>query len=62
MNGTDQVFQGPATWTGGTINGTAAQSTTFAGTLTISGANTKVLSGGRSAERRQHHLDRQHRQ
>ncbi len=48
MNGADQVFQGPATWTGGTINGTAAQSTTFAGTLTISGANTKVLSGGRS--------------
>ena len=41
-------LSGPATWTGGTINGTAAQSTTFAGTLTISGANTKTLSGGRS--------------
>ncbi len=48
MNGTDQVFQGPATWTGGTLTGTAAQSTTFNGTLTISGSNTKVLSGGRS--------------
>ncbi len=29
MRGTDQVFKGVATWTGGTINGTAAQSTTF---------------------------------
>ncbi|HQR72047.1 MAG TPA: hypothetical protein PLE54_15690, partial [Burkholderiaceae bacterium] len=48
MNGTDQTFQGPSTWTGGTITGTAAQSTTFSGALTISGANTKVLSGGRS--------------
>ena len=48
MNGTGQVFGGPSTWTGGTITGTAAQSTTFSGTLTISGANGKTLSGGRS--------------
>jgi hypothetical protein len=48
LNGTDQVFQGPATWTGGTINGAATANTTFAGTLTISGANGKTLSGGRS--------------
>jgi hypothetical protein len=47
VNGTDQVFQGPATWTGGTLTGTDTQSTTFAGTLTISGALTKSLSGGR---------------
>ena len=48
MNGTDQIFQGPSTWTGGTITGTAAQSTTFGGVLTISGLNTKLLSGGRT--------------
>ena len=48
LNGTDQVFQGPATWTGGAISGAAAQSTTFANTLLISGANGKTLSGGRS--------------
>jgi hypothetical protein len=47
VNGTDQVFQGPATWTGGTLTGTDTQSTTFAGTLAISGALTKTLGGGR---------------
>jgi len=48
MAGTDQVFGGPSTWTGGTITGSVGQSTTFGGTLTISGPNTKTLSGGRS--------------
>jgi hypothetical protein len=47
MNGTDQVFLGPATWTGGAITGLTTQSTTFAGSLTISGALTKTLTGGR---------------
>jgi hypothetical protein len=45
MTGTDQVFKGKATWTGGTISGAA--STTFDNDLTISGANTKVIVGGR---------------
>jgi hypothetical protein len=48
LNGDSHVFKGPATWTGGTITGTAAQSTTFDGTLTISDPNGKTLSGGRS--------------
>jgi len=47
LNGASHVFQGPATWTGGTITGDATQSTTFGGTLAIIGANTKTLSGGR---------------
>jgi hypothetical protein len=45
LTGTDQTFQGRATWTGGTLTGAA--STTFANDVTISGANTKVISGGR---------------
>ena len=47
MNGTDQVFTGPATWTGGNITGLTTESTTFSGSLTISGALTKTLTGGR---------------
>ncbi len=45
LTGTDQVFQGKATWTGGTLTGAA--STTFDNDVTISGANTKALSLGR---------------
>ena len=45
LTGSDHTFQGLATWTGGAISGPA--STTFANDLTISGANTKVVSGGR---------------
>ena len=48
MNGTDQIFQGPSTWTGGTITGTAAAEHHVRSTLTISGPNSKTLSGGRS--------------
>ena len=44
--GTDHTFQGPVTWTGGTLTGAASTTLTNAVT-TISGANTKVLSGGR---------------
>ena len=62
MNGTDQVFQGPATWTGGTINGTAAQSTTFANTLVDQRPEHQGAVRWPQRERRQHHLDRQHRQ
>lgn len=47
MNGTDQVFLGPSTWTGGAITGLGTQSTTFSGSLTISGGGTKSLGGGR---------------
>ncbi len=47
LRGTDQTFQGAATWTGGTITGLATESTTFGSTLTISGAGTKSLTGGR---------------
>ena len=46
MTGTDAKFQGPVTWTGGTINGAAT--TTFANALTISGINTKSMTGGRT--------------
>ena len=46
MNGTDQVFTGPATWTGGNITGLTTESTTFSGSLTISGALTKTLTAG----------------
>jgi hypothetical protein len=45
LTGTDQVFNGRATWTGGNLTGAA--STTFNNDVTISGANTKVLSAGR---------------
>ncbi len=48
LNGTDHTFQGPATWTGGTITGAATASTTFGSTLAISGPGSKTLSGGRS--------------
>jgi hypothetical protein len=47
LTGTDHTFGGPATWTGGTITGAATTSTTFGGTLAISGAGSKLLSGGR---------------
>jgi hypothetical protein len=45
LTGTDQVFQGRATWTGGALSGAA--STTFTNDVTISGANTKTIVGGR---------------
>ena len=48
LSGSSHTFQGVARWTGGTLTGTAAQSTTFANALTISGPNAKTLSGGRS--------------
>lgn len=48
MRGSNHTFQGVAAWTGGTITGTAAQSTTFGNALTISGPLGKTLSGGRS--------------
>jgi len=44
LNGTDRTFQGPATWTGGALSGTAV--TTFANDVTISGSNVKLLGGG----------------
>lgn len=47
LSGTDQDFLGPFTWTGGTLNGAEGTTTTFSGTLAITGTNTKVLSGGR---------------
>lgn len=43
--GTDQVFKGPATWTGGALSGAA--STTFDNDVTISGPNLKTMVGGR---------------
>ena len=46
MTGTDTTFQGPVSWTGGTMSGAA--STTFSNDVTISGANLKVLVGGRT--------------
>jgi len=46
LTGTDNTFTGLVTWTGGTIAGAA--STTFTNDVTISGANTKVLFGGRT--------------
>ena len=48
LAGSDHTFQGLATWSGGSITGTAAQATTFGNALTISGANGKTLSGGRT--------------
>jgi hypothetical protein len=48
LSGDNHTFQGLATWSGGTITGSAAQSTTFANDLSISGANGKTLSGGRA--------------
>lgn len=45
LTGEAHSFQGPATWSGGAISGAA--STTFDGDLSITGANTKTLSGGR---------------
>ena len=48
LRGSSHTLGGPATWTGGTINGTAAQSTTFGNSLAISGIGSKVLSGGRA--------------
>ena len=47
LAGTSHSFQGPATWSAGGITGTAGQATTFANTLSISGASGKTLSGGR---------------
>ncbi len=46
LTGSDHVFQGPATWTGGAISGAA--STTFTNNVTISGPNTKSIIGGRT--------------
>ncbi len=48
LAGANHSFQGPATWSAGTITGTAGQATTFANTLSISGASGKTLSGGRT--------------
>ncbi|MBL8199883.1 MAG: hypothetical protein JNK40_02835 [Chromatiales bacterium] len=48
LGGASHTLSGPATWTGGTINGTGAQSTTFGNSLAISGIGSKVLSGGRT--------------
>ena len=46
LTGSDQIFQGAVTWTGGALSGAA--STTFNNAVTtISGANTKVIGGGR---------------
>ncbi|HMM76473.1 MAG TPA: hypothetical protein PJ986_12240 [Gammaproteobacteria bacterium] len=45
LAGSDHTFQGPVTWTGGTLSGAA--STTLTGDVEISGANTKTLLGGR---------------
>ena len=47
VTGGNQVFMGPATWTGGTLTGAEGTSTVFGSTLTISGANGKSLTGGR---------------
>ncbi len=47
LSGASHTLGGAATWTGGTINGTAAQSTTFASSLAISGIGAKSLTGGR---------------
>ncbi len=46
MTGTDTTFQGPVSWTGGTISGAAI--TTFSNDVAISGPNLKVLVGGRT--------------
>jgi len=46
MSGGSHNFQGPVTWSGGTISG--AGTTTFANDVAITGPNTKVLVGGRT--------------
>ena len=48
LAGANHTLQGPATWSAGTITGTAGQSTTFGNTLGITGASGKTLSGGRT--------------
>jgi hypothetical protein len=48
LRGSSHTLDGSSTWTGGTINGTAAESTTFGNTLAISGPGSKVINGGRS--------------
>lgn len=48
LRGTSHVFNGSASWTGGTITGLATESTSFAGTLAISGPTAKSLTGGRT--------------
>ena len=45
LSGDAHTFQGPVTWTGGTISG--AGTTTFAHDVTISGANTKAVADAR---------------
>ncbi|HYP68750.1 MAG TPA: choice-of-anchor D domain-containing protein, partial [Thiobacillaceae bacterium] len=45
LTGTDNTFQGPVTWSGGTISGAA--STTFTNNVAITGANPKTVFGGR---------------
>jgi len=45
LTGSNHTFQGPVTWTGGTLSGAAR--TTFTGDVEISGANVKTLHGGR---------------
>jgi PEP-CTERM motif len=45
LSGDAHTFQGPVTWTGGTISG--AGTTTFANDVTISGANTKAVANAR---------------
>lgn len=45
LTGSDHAFQGPVTWSGGTIAGGAA--TTLSGPVAITGAGTKTLLGGR---------------
>jgi len=45
LTGSDHTFEGPVTWSGGTLSGAA--STTFENDVTITGANTKTLLGGR---------------
>src|SRR6185295_3326723 len=48
LSGDANTFQGPVTWTGGTISGVGT--TTFANDVTISGVNPKTLFGGRTLE------------
>ena len=45
LSGDAHTFQGPVTWTGGTISG--AGTTTFAHDVTISGFNTKAVASAR---------------
>ena len=46
LNGSSHTFQGAATWTGGAIFGPGT--TDFANNVAITGANTKVVGGGRT--------------